>query len=107
MYEVIVYFTDNQDNGHPYNVGDAYPRKGLEVSEERIAELSTADNKRHRPLICATSHKETPKQDQKTDPETPEEPVAPAQPEDKPKKEVKNGRSNNTKSAKSGSGKKK
>lgn len=51
MYEVIHYFTDLQDNEYPYNVGDAFPRDGLEASEERIKELSGNNNKQHKPLI--------------------------------------------------------
>ena len=58
MYEVIKYFTDAQDDGHPYNVGDAYPRKGLTVSEERIKELSTTSNKRGIVLIKEVKAKE-------------------------------------------------
>ncbi|GAB5856908.1 hypothetical protein JMUB7529_28170 [Staphylococcus aureus] len=41
MYKVIERFEDAQDNGHEYQVGDTYPRDGLEVSEERFTELST------------------------------------------------------------------
>lgn len=51
MYEVIYYFTDLQDNEHPYNVGDVFPRDGLTVSEERLKELSGRNNKQHKPLI--------------------------------------------------------
>lgn len=51
MYKVIYFFTDLQDNDHPYNVGDIFPRKGVEVSKARIAELSGSDNKQGRPLI--------------------------------------------------------
>lgn len=51
MYKVIAYFTDLQDNNHEYNVGDTYPRKGLEVKPERIAELAGSDNKQGKPLI--------------------------------------------------------
>ncbi|GAB5756699.1 hypothetical protein JMUB7519_28020 [Staphylococcus aureus] len=40
MYKVIERFEDAQDNGHEYQVGDTYPRDGLEVSEERFTELS-------------------------------------------------------------------
>ena len=29
MYKVIKYFTDLQDNEHPYNAGDTFPRDGL------------------------------------------------------------------------------
>lgn len=52
-YKVISYFIDLQDSNHAYNVGDQFPRVGLEVTEERIKELSGADNKQHRPLIEA------------------------------------------------------
>lgn len=51
MYRVVNYFTDLQDGGHPYEIGDAFPRKGLKVSEERIKELSTNANAQKRPLI--------------------------------------------------------
>lgn len=51
MYEVIFYFTDLQDNSYPYNPGDIFPREGMEVSEERIAELSGSNNRQHKPLI--------------------------------------------------------
>lgn len=51
MYRVIRYFTDLQDNNHPYNVGDVFPRKDSEVSEKRIEELSTDKNRQHTPLI--------------------------------------------------------
>lgn len=55
MYKVINFFTDLQDNCHPYNVGDDFPRAGLEVSEERIAELSGKENKQGKPLIAEAS----------------------------------------------------
>ncbi len=51
MFRVIKYFTDLQDKGRPYNIGDTYPRDGLTVSEERITELSGSNNKQHTPLI--------------------------------------------------------
>lgn len=51
MYKVIRYFTDLQDNRHPYNVGDTFPRAGVEVNEARIAELSGSNNKQGKPLI--------------------------------------------------------
>lgn len=50
-YKVISYFTDLQDNDYPYNVGDEYPRSGLTVTAERIAELSGKSNLRGIPLI--------------------------------------------------------
>lgn len=50
-YVVIHYFTDLQDNNHPYKVGDKFPRLGKDVSEERLKELSGAFNKQRKPLI--------------------------------------------------------
>ena len=52
-YNVIKRFADLTDNNHPYEVGDTFPRPGLTVSEERIAELSGPDNKQGAPLIRA------------------------------------------------------
>lgn len=51
MWKVVKYFTDLQDDGYAYNVGDTYPRKGLNPSEERVAELSGSNNKQGVPLI--------------------------------------------------------
>lgn len=51
MYKVLVYFQDLQDKNHEYNVGDTFPREGLEVSEERFEELAGTENKRGIPLI--------------------------------------------------------
>lgn len=51
MYKVIHYFTDLQDDNHEYNVGDTFPRIGLEVSDKRIHELAGSDNKQYKPLI--------------------------------------------------------
>lgn len=50
-YKVIHYFTDLQDFNHPYKVGDTFPRLGLNVSEERLKELSSNKNKQGKPLI--------------------------------------------------------
>ena len=50
-YKVIKLFTDLKDGGHRYNVGDPYPREGVEVSDERIAELSGSNNRQKTPLI--------------------------------------------------------
>lgn len=50
-YKVIKSFTDLQDNNFPYKEGDAFPRKGLDVSPGRINELATAENRRGEPLI--------------------------------------------------------
>lgn len=51
MYKVIRLFTDLQDNGYKYEVGDEYPRLGLKPSLARIAELSGSENKQKTPLI--------------------------------------------------------
>lgn len=51
MYEVIHFFTDLQDNDHPYRVGDTFPRSGMTASQKRLAELSGAKNKQGIPLI--------------------------------------------------------
>ena len=51
MYKVIKHFIDLHDNDHSYNEGDIFPREGVDVSEERIKELSGSDNKQHTPLI--------------------------------------------------------
>ena len=61
MYKVISLFTDLQDNGYKYRVGDAYPRKGYAPTAERIAELASDKNKRGIPLI-----EEIPEINQKT-----------------------------------------
>ena len=51
MYKVIRFFTDLQDKGHAYRVGDTFPREGVEVSPERLKELATSKNKRGVPVI--------------------------------------------------------
>ena len=51
MYKVIVSFSDMQDDRHVYNAGDSFPRKGMKVSDKRIAELASSDNARKQPLI--------------------------------------------------------
>lgn len=50
-YKVIHYFTDLQDFNHPYKVGDVFPRLGMNVTEERLKELSSKNNKQGKPLI--------------------------------------------------------
>lgn len=54
MYKVIKLFADLNDGCHVYNPGDVYPREGVEVSDERIKELSGSLNKRGEPLIELT-----------------------------------------------------
>ena len=53
MYTVIKRFTDLQDNGYKYAVGDTYPREGYEPTAERINELSSDKNRQKTPLIKA------------------------------------------------------
>lgn len=51
MYRVIQYFTDLQDNGYAYRVGDKYPREGVSPSPVRIRELLSGCNRRRTKLI--------------------------------------------------------
>lgn len=61
MYKVVKKFVDLQDKNHLYNVGDCYPRSGKDVSENRIQELATNNNKIGVPLIKETPVKPTKK----------------------------------------------
>ena len=56
-YTVIHYFVDLQDSNHPYKVGDTFPRLGLVVSDARLKELSSANNKQGKPLIAKAEEK--------------------------------------------------
>ena len=60
MYRVIEFFTDLHDGDFPYNVGDKFPRDGITVTEERLAELSGSNNKRKMPLIEFVEEPEKP-----------------------------------------------
>ena len=51
MYRVIEPFTDLQDNNYVYYVGDTFPRDGVEVGVERVAELASDKNLQGVPLI--------------------------------------------------------
>ena len=51
MYKVLAYFTDLQDNNYPYTEGEPFPRDGLTVTEARLKELSSTNNKRGIKLI--------------------------------------------------------
>lgn len=72
MYKVVQFFHDLQDytttkNGtvyHAYNVGDTYPRRGYDPSEERIKELSGKDNIRGVTLIELVEEQEKPVEEQ-------------------------------------------
>lgn len=59
MYRVIRFFTDLHDGNHPYNVGDSFPREGIEVADERIVELASSDNKQGVPLIEAVEDEDS------------------------------------------------
>ena len=61
MYKVIHYFSDLQDDGYAYNVGDEFPHKGMTVTNERIAELTGPENKQGVPLIAEVKPKRTKK----------------------------------------------
>lgn len=51
MYKVIKTFADLQDKNHVYNVGETFPRSGVEVTAERLAELAGSNNLQGVPLI--------------------------------------------------------
>ena len=74
MYLVTSKFRDLKDNEHIYNVGDIYPREGInidDVDSKRIKELSTKKNKIGKVLIQeAKEEKET--KDEKEDSEVEE-----------------------------------
>ena len=53
MYRVIKSFTDLQDGNYLYRVGDEFPRTGKKVTDERIDELASAENKQRVQLIKA------------------------------------------------------
>lgn len=50
-YKVIKRFMDLEDNNFIYEEGFEYPRKGHYVSENRLKELSSENNKQGIPLI--------------------------------------------------------
>ena len=59
MYKTVTYFEDLQDNNYPYHPGDEFPRKGMEVSEERFKELSSPANRRG--IVLIEEVKKTPR----------------------------------------------
>lgn len=74
MYKVIAKFADIQDDNYIYEVGETYPRKGLKVSKERLAELASVDNKARKILIAKEEEPEMA-------PEAPEMPQIEPEPE--------------------------
>lgn len=60
-YKVIKHFVDLQDGNHKYNIGDTYPRKGVDVLQSRINELASNKNKQGVPLIKEVEEPKTQK----------------------------------------------
>ena len=58
-YKVIHYFEDLQDFNHPYKVGDVFPRLGMNVTDARLKELSSKNNRQGKPLIEKVAEKES------------------------------------------------
>jgi hypothetical protein len=57
MYRVIKHFTDLKDSNHSYNVGDTYPRSGMNPTASRIKELASSKNRQGEPLIVEIKEK--------------------------------------------------
>lgn len=57
-YIVVERFKDLQDKDRIYEVGDKFPATKRKVSDERIAELSSTDNKIGKVLIKAVEEEE-------------------------------------------------
>ena len=57
MYKVTKSFTDLQANNYAYYVGDTFPHNGVDVGDERIAELESNKNRIGVPLIEAIEEK--------------------------------------------------
>lgn len=64
MYQVLEMFADLQDHNRVYQPGDSFPREGLTVSPERLAELAGSDNKRKRPVIAEIQEEPQPEEEQ-------------------------------------------
>lgn len=77
MYIVLRNFTDLEDGKHKYLMGEEYPRKGYEPTEERVKELLGKENKACMKLIQEVK---APKSEEKAEPkaEPAEEPKKPA-----------------------------
>lgn len=57
-YKVIRSFKELKHDGHIYEVGDTYPKKGSKATKARLKELSTTNNKYQKVYIEEV--KETP-----------------------------------------------
>lgn len=73
MYRVIKHFVDLHDNDHSYEEGDIFPREGVSVLKERIAELAGSDNKQHTPLIELVEEAESPNENSGEEADIPDE----------------------------------
>lgn len=94
-YEVIRDFSDLQDDGYIYRVGDVFPHGDDVVDNARLLELSTTANKRGMILIKAVKEADDPEEASETaeiQPESEENEVTEesvAEPEKAPKKRKK------------------
>lgn len=59
-YKVIKKFRDLKDGNYIYEIGDDFPREGVEVADKRIKELASAKNKVRVPLIKKVEPKPEP-----------------------------------------------
>lgn len=66
-YRVINKFSDLQDSGYVYNVGDKFPRVGITVIQQRLDELSSNRNKQGKPLIEKVGNAEIVEEDMTED----------------------------------------
>ena len=51
MYKVIYRFADKLDKDYIYEIGNTYPREGVDVTDERLAELASNGNAIGQPII--------------------------------------------------------
>lgn len=66
-YVAIDIFEDVKDNNTRYEPGTIYPRKGVEVDEDRIKELSSTSNRLGKRLITQLVELEPKKKTKKSD----------------------------------------
>lgn len=64
MYRVVRKFYDLTDNFYAYLPGDSFPRKGLEVSQERLDYLAGCENRIGEPVIAEETAKRNRKKGQ-------------------------------------------
>lgn len=66
MLLCVTEFADMTDNGYVYRPGDAFPRSGVEVNEERVAELMSNTNRLGVPVVIEKAE-EKPKPKKKSE----------------------------------------